>query len=124
MTDVNKKDEGAKKKAANEMLAEEDKGDSMEESMAKIEQKCKLKPGRLPCCNADHVALLDETPKNPLVFCHGLLGFDYLGPASLPPSVRNIPRCDAFLTPRPDTASKSPTGEESEKSSRRTDAKS
>ena len=26
----------------------------------------------------------DRTPKNPLVFCHGLLGFDYVGPASLP----------------------------------------
>jgi hypothetical protein len=29
----------------------------------------------------------DRTPKNPLVFCHGLLGFDYIGPASLPPYV-------------------------------------
>ncbi|ORX36325.1 Alpha/Beta hydrolase protein [Kockovaella imperatae] len=26
-----------------------------------------------------------RTPKNPIVFCHGLLGFDYIGPASLPP---------------------------------------
>lgn len=39
--DANRKDPGAKKKAHNELLAEEDKGDSVEESMAKIEQKCK-----------------------------------------------------------------------------------
>lgn len=31
----------------------------------------------------------DRTPKNPVVFCHGLLGFDYLGPASLPPCVHS-----------------------------------
>lgn len=42
VTDANKKDEGAKKKAHNEMLAEEDKGATVEESMAKIEQKCKF----------------------------------------------------------------------------------
>ncbi|KAJ9126392.1 hypothetical protein QFC24_002130 [Naganishia onofrii] len=66
VADANKKDEGAKKKAHDEMLAPEDKGENVEESMAKIEQKY-------------------ETPKNPLVFCHGLLGFDYLGPSSLPP---------------------------------------
>jgi hypothetical protein len=29
--------------------------------------------------------ITDRTPKYPLVFCHGLLGFDYIGPASLPP---------------------------------------
>ncbi|KAI5452550.1 lipase 2 [Naganishia albida] len=96
VTDVNKKDEGAKKKAANEMLAEEDKGDSMEESMAKIEQKY-------------------ETPKNPLVFCHGLLGFDYLGPASLPPlqishwrGIREVLEangCEVMITRVPATSS-------------------
>ena len=32
-----------------------------------------------------HLLNPDKTPKNPVVFCHGLLGFDYLGPASLPP---------------------------------------
>ncbi|WVO20533.1 uncharacterized protein IAS62_001830 [Cryptococcus decagattii] len=26
-----------------------------------------------------------RSPKHPVVFCHGLLGFDYLGPASMPP---------------------------------------
>lgn len=48
--------------------------------------------------------LVDDTPKHPLVFCHGLLGFDYLGPASLPPYVHNSSKDAILLTS--DTLSK------------------
>ncbi|TYJ58737.1 hypothetical protein B9479_000573 [Cryptococcus floricola] len=48
------------------MMSDEDKADTVEEEKAKLRKKYR-------------------TPKNPIVFCHGLLGFDYLGPASLPP---------------------------------------
>lgn len=48
------------------MLKEEDKGETTEEEEAKLSRKY-------------------ASPKNPIIFCHGLLGFDYLGPASLPP---------------------------------------
>lgn len=95
--DANKKDEGAKKKAHNEMLAEEDKGDTVEESMAKIERKCTFYSGR-ERRHANVTAAIDDTPKHPLVFCHGLLGFDYLGPASLPPYVHIILRDAILLT--------------------------
>ena len=40
ITDENKKDPKAKKKAHDVMLSEEDKGANVEESMAKIERKC------------------------------------------------------------------------------------
>lgn len=83
ITDENKKDPKAKKKAHDTMLSEDDKGANVEESMAKIERKCESYYGIGD--RSDITFTLDATPKNPLVFCHGLLGFDYLGPASLPP---------------------------------------
>ncbi|KAJ9099887.1 hypothetical protein QFC21_003892 [Naganishia friedmannii] len=96
VADANKKDDGAKKKALDQMLAPEDKGENVEESMAKIEQKY-------------------DTPKNPLVFCHGLLGFDYLGPSSLPPlqishwrGIREVLEangCEVMITRVPATSS-------------------
>ncbi|WVQ94713.1 hypothetical protein IAU59_001793 [Kwoniella sp. CBS 9459] len=49
-----------------EMMSEEDRADTVEEEKEKLRRKYR-------------------SPKNPVVFCHGLLGFDYLGPASLPP---------------------------------------
>lgn len=33
----------------------------------------------------EHINKKYETPKNPLVFCHGLLGFDVLGPRNIAP---------------------------------------
>ncbi|GHJ89783.1 hypothetical protein NliqN6_6185 [Naganishia liquefaciens] len=96
VADENKKDPKAKKKAHDVMLSEEDKGADVEESMAKIERKY-------------------ATPKNPLVFCHGLLGFDYLGPASLPPlqishwrGIREVLEangCEVMITRVPATSS-------------------
>lgn len=55
-----------KKKRQDPLLAPEDQGETLQEEQAKIDRKY-------------------QSPKNPIVFCHGLLGFDYLGPASLPP---------------------------------------
>ncbi|OXG46103.1 triacylglycerol lipase [Cryptococcus neoformans] len=49
-----------------EMMSEEDKADTVEEEKEKLRKKYR-------------------SPKHPVVFCHGLLGFDYLGPASMPP---------------------------------------
>ncbi|WRT65552.1 uncharacterized protein IL334_002497 [Kwoniella shivajii] len=48
-----------------EMMSEEDRADTVEEEKEKLRNKYK-------------------SPQNPIVFCHGLLGFDYLGPASVP----------------------------------------
>jgi triacylglycerol lipase len=47
------------------MLSEEDQAPTKEEEAAKHQIKY-------------------QTPKNPIVLCHGLLGFDFLGPANLP----------------------------------------
>jgi triacylglycerol lipase len=47
------------------LLAEEDQAATVEQEQAKHQVKY-------------------QTPQNPMVFCHGLLGFDYLGPDSLP----------------------------------------
>lgn len=70
-------------------LSEEDQADTVAEEREKHRRKCK--PSRLAAL------MSDRTPKHPLVFCHGLLGFDYLGkhhnvsgltstgPTSLPP---------------------------------------
>ncbi|WVN90509.1 uncharacterized protein L203_105745 [Cryptococcus depauperatus CBS 7841] len=49
-----------------EMMNEDDKADTVEEEKEKLRKKYR-------------------SPKHPVVFCHGLLGFDYLGPASMPP---------------------------------------
>ncbi|WVR03961.1 hypothetical protein IAU60_000960 [Kwoniella sp. DSM 27419] len=49
-----------------EMMVEEDRAETIEEEKEKMRKKYR-------------------SPQNPVVFCHGLLGFDYLGPASLPP---------------------------------------
>ncbi|OCF74844.1 triacylglycerol lipase [Kwoniella mangroviensis CBS 8886] len=43
-----------------EMMSEEDRADTVEEEKEKLRKKYK-------------------SPQNPIVFCHGLLGFDYLG---------------------------------------------
>nr|XP_018264559.1 triacylglycerol lipase [Kwoniella dejecticola CBS 10117]OBR86717.1 triacylglycerol lipase [Kwoniella dejecticola CBS 10117] len=43
-----------------EMMSEEDRADTVEEEQEKLRKKYK-------------------SPQNPVVFCHGLLGFDYLG---------------------------------------------
>lgn len=48
-----------------QMMDEEDRASTVEEEAEKHRRKYR-------------------TPKNPIVFCHGLLGFDYVGPASLP----------------------------------------
>ncbi|WWC68777.1 uncharacterized protein I206_102712 [Kwoniella pini CBS 10737] len=48
-----------------EMMSEEDRAETVEEEQEKLRKKYK-------------------SPQNPVVFCHGLLGFDYLGPANLP----------------------------------------
>ncbi|WWC87704.1 uncharacterized protein L201_002596 [Kwoniella dendrophila CBS 6074] len=48
-----------------EMMSEEDRADTVEEEKEKLRKKYK-------------------STKNPVVFCHGLLGFDYLGPATVP----------------------------------------
>ena len=64
-------------------LSKEDQADTVEEEQEKHRRKCKL-------CERSAIVyrlMVDRTPKNPIVFCHGLLGFDYLGPASLPPWV-------------------------------------
>ncbi|RSH94528.1 hypothetical protein EHS25_004332 [Saitozyma podzolica] len=57
---------GSHKSKVDELMSEEDQAETVEEEKAKLRSKYR-------------------TPKNPLVFCHGLLGFDYIGPASLPP---------------------------------------
>ena len=53
------------------MLGEEDQADTVEAEREKHRIKCKSAFGR--------ALTADRTPKHPLVFCHGLLGFDYLG---------------------------------------------
>lgn len=62
-------------------LSKEDQAETVEEEQEKHRRKCESshRPKVMPRLTAD------RTPKNPIVFCHGLLGFDYLGPASLPP---------------------------------------
>jgi triacylglycerol lipase len=68
------------KKKVDSQLAEEDQADTVEEEVENVRRKCKS------CFLSRPVAdMSDRTPKNPIVFCHGLLGFDYLGPSSLPP---------------------------------------
>ncbi|KAL7419640.1 lipase 2 [Cryptotrichosporon argae] len=57
---------GASKKDMDRVLSEDDQASTAAEEKARIRTKYR-------------------TPKHPLVFCHGLLGFDYLGPASVPP---------------------------------------
>lgn len=64
---------GGKKKDS--MLSEEDQADTAEEEQENLQRKCEY----------TFAWLIDRTPKYPLVFCHGLLGFDYIGPTSLPP---------------------------------------
>lgn len=58
-------DEKAKKHAHKHMLDDSDRADTVEEEEEHIKQKY-------------------QCPKNPIVFCHGLLGFDYIGPKGLP----------------------------------------
>lgn len=65
------------KKKVDATLAEEDRADTIEEEQEKHRRKCES-------CQ-EVLLMIDRTPKNPIVFCHGLLGFDYLGPSSLPP---------------------------------------
>lgn len=59
------RDASAKKHAHKHMLDESDKRDSVEKEEEHIKRKY-------------------SAPKNPVVFCHGLLGFDYIGPKGLP----------------------------------------
>ncbi|KAL7417392.1 Alpha/Beta hydrolase protein [Mrakia frigida] len=54
------------KKLTDNMLEKEDQGETVEEEQENIQKR-------------------HTPPKNPIVFCHGLFGFDILGPASLPP---------------------------------------
>lgn len=91
-------------------LAEEDQADTVEEEQEKQRRKCEFAhtwPEGTDC--------LDRTPKNPIVFCHGLLGFDYLGPSGFTPSV--ICLGEAKATDRSDC--RSTTGEEFARSSSR-----
>ncbi|EIW68895.1 hypothetical protein TREMEDRAFT_68852 [Tremella mesenterica DSM 1558] len=84
------------KKDVDKDLAEEDQAETVEEEQEKLRRKYK-------------------TPKYPLVFCHGLLGFDYIGPASLPPlqishwrGIREVLEangCDVLITRVPATSS-------------------
>ncbi|RSH84369.1 uncharacterized protein EHS24_005889 [Apiotrichum porosum] len=53
------------KKTVDGMLAEEDQADTIEEEQAQH-------------------AIKYHTPQHPMVFCHGLMGFDYLGPDAIP----------------------------------------
>ena len=54
------------------MMSEDDQAGTVEEATEKLRRKC-----------ASHWIgrwlIIDRTPKHPLVFCHGLLGFDYIG---------------------------------------------
>lgn len=54
------------KKRIDSMLSKEDRAPTKEEEQVKHQIKY-------------------ATPQHPIVLCHGLLGFDYLGPASMPP---------------------------------------
>ncbi|KAK4685601.1 triacylglycerol lipase, partial [Tremellales sp. Uapishka_1] len=56
---------GGNKGKVDQMMSQEDQADTVEEEKANLKRKYR-------------------SPKHPVVFCHGLLGFDYLGPASLP----------------------------------------
>ena len=79
-----------------QMLEKEDQGETVEEEEANIQAR-------------------HTPPKNPIVFCHGLFGFDILGPASLPPlqishwrGIREILEAngtEVFITRVPATAS-------------------
>jgi triacylglycerol lipase len=64
-------------------LSKEDQADTVEEEAEKHRRKCSSTP-RTTNQSTDYS---DRTPKNPIVFCHGLLGFDYLGPSGFTPSV-------------------------------------
>lgn len=52
---------------------------AMVDGMLKDEDKADTVEGE-----EDVIARRHQAPKNPVVFCHGLFGFDHLGPASLP----------------------------------------
>ncbi|KAK8861419.1 hypothetical protein IAR55_002238 [Kwoniella newhampshirensis] len=56
---------GGNKGKVDEMMSEEDRAGTIEEEKEKLRRKYR-------------------SPRNPIVFCHGLLGFDVLGPQSLP----------------------------------------
>ncbi|WWD16675.1 hypothetical protein CI109_101105 [Kwoniella shandongensis] len=56
---------GGNKGKVDDMMTEEDRADTVEEEKEKLRRKYR-------------------SPRNPIVFCHGLLGFDVLGPSSLP----------------------------------------
>ena len=67
------------------ILTDEDQDEDSEVERENIRKKCKYSAHlmhRLPSLNA----LPDLSPKNPVVFCHGLLGFDSvsIGPAIAP----------------------------------------
>jgi triacylglycerol lipase len=64
-------------------LSKEDQADTVEEEAEKHRRKCWSTP-RTTNQSTDYS---DRTPKNPIVFCHGLLGFDYLGPSGFTPLV-------------------------------------
>ncbi|KAI9632469.1 Alpha/Beta hydrolase protein [Dioszegia hungarica] len=57
---------GGNKGKMDNLMSEDDQADTVEEEQEKLRRKYR-------------------TPKYPLVFCHGLLGFDFIGPTSLPP---------------------------------------
>lgn len=91
-----------------QMMSEEDQADTVDEEREKLKRKCRsdlscdTNIGRTADIGVADLHLqalttvpsspgapltqrIDRTPKRPMVFCHGLLGFDYLGPTSLPP---------------------------------------
>jgi hypothetical protein len=98
-----KKDEKAREHAHKHMLDDSDKGGTLEEEREHIQQKCKRTVFHASGRNILSLSVLgfpetDDTPKNPIVFCHGLLGFDYIGkPCCVSPMLKLILNCTMTL---------------------------
>ena len=74
------------------LLSEEDQAENTEAEREHIRQKCAYLPVPSFLCDANAVpGFPDVATKNPLVFCHGLLGFDTvtLGPQIAPLQVQH-----------------------------------
>jgi len=73
------------KEDIDQLLSEEDRAPTVEEERSRIRKKCAWHSIPLPSVSS-HLVRLDLSPKHPIVFCHGLLGFDSvtIGPAIAP----------------------------------------
>ena len=68
------------------LLSEEDRAPTVEEEQSRIHKKCAWPAVHPSCLLLPYVIRVDLSPKHPIVFCHGLLGFDSvtIGPTIAP----------------------------------------